>query len=126
MMYNLSLKKTSISPTTRGKLLGYASNPPREGLSHGRASSTVDAALPFVKATYVLEDGPLVLIRLIFVVKIFSYAENVRNNFTQNFCYQKYFLDKYLTCARTYAVHAVFVALRILEGYGCTHVSIST
>ena len=60
----------------------------------------------------------LTAIRLIFVVKIFSYAENIRNYFTRNFCYNEYFSDEYLeqsTCA--YAVHAVFVALRILEGY---------
>ena len=67
--------------------------------------------------------APLTVIRLIFVVKIFSYAENIRNYFTLNFCYNEYFSNEYLeqsTCA--YAVHAVFVALRILEGYGWTHV----
>ena len=58
------------------------------------------------------------VIRLIFVVKIFSYAENIRNYFTRNFCYNEYLEQS--TCA--YAVHAVFVALWILEGYGWTHV----
>ena len=61
------------------------------------------------------------VIRLIFVVKIFLYTENIRNYFTLNFCDNKYFRDEYLeqsTCA--YAVHAVFVALWILEGYGWT------
>ena len=60
----------------------------------------------------------ITVIRLIFVVKIFSYAENIRN-----FCYNEYFSDEYLeqsTCA--YAVHAVFVAPRVVEGYGWTHV----
>ena len=40
-----------------------------------------------------------------------------------NFCYKEYFSDQYLeqsTCV--YAVHAVFVALWILEGYGWKHV----
>ena len=55
------------------------------------------------------------VIRLIFVVKIFSYAENIRNNFTLNFCYNEYL--KQSTC-----VYAVFVPLWILEGYGWTHV----
>ena len=66
---------------------------------------------------------PYTVIRLIFVVKLFSYAENIRNYFTRNFCSNEYFSDEYLeqsTCA--YAVHAVFVALRILEGYGWTRV----
>ena len=62
------------------------------------------------------------VICIIFVVKIFSYAENIRNYFTRNFCYNEYFLDEYLVRARTYAVHAVFVALRILEGCSWTHV----
>ena len=61
------------------------------------------------------------VIRLIFVVKIFSYAENIRNYFTRNFCYNEYFSDEYLEQS-AYAVHAVFVALRILEGYRWTHV----
>ena len=61
------------------------------------------------------------IIRLIFVGKIFLFAENVRNYFTRNFCYNEYFSDEYLEQSRcTYAVHAVFVALRILEGYGWT------
>ena len=58
-----------------------------------------------------------------FRCKNFSYAENIRNYFTRNFCYNEYFSDEYLeqsTCA--YAMHAVFVALWILEDYGWTHV----
>ena len=47
------------------------------------------------------------MIRLIFDVKIFSYAENIRNNFTRNFCYNEYFSEENLARARTYAVHAV-------------------
>ena len=65
------------------------------------------------------------VIRLIFVVKIFSYTENIQIYLTRNFCYNEYFSNEYLeqsTC--TYAVHAVFMALRILEGYGWTHVYI--
>ena len=56
-------ENTSISQVTRGKLLGMLRNPPREGLSHGQLEVTVvDTALPFVKATYVLDgDGPLAL-----------------------------------------------------------------
>ena len=66
--------------------------------------------------------GVYIAIRLIFVVKIFSYAENIRNYFTRNFCYNEYFSDEYLEqSTRAYAVHAVFVALWILEGYGWTH-----
>ena len=60
---------------------------------------------------------------IIFVVKIFSYAENILNYFTRNFCYNEYLSDEYLeqsTCE--FAVHAVFVALWILEGHGWTHV----
>ena len=58
------------------------------------------------------------IICLNFVVKIFSYGENIRNYFTQIFCYNEYFSDEYLEQSRcAYAVHAVFVALRILEGY---------
>ena len=63
------------------------------------------------------------VICLVFVVKIFSYAENIRHYFTRNFCYNEYFSDEYLeqsTCAC--AEHAVFVALRILECCGWTHV----
>ena len=56
-------ENTSISQVTRGKLLGMLRNPPREGLSHGQLAVTVvDTALPFLKATYVLDgDGPLAL-----------------------------------------------------------------
>ena len=46
-----------------------------------------------------------------------------RNYLTRNFCYNEYFPDEYLEqsmCA--YAVHAVFVVLWILEGYGWTNV----
>ena len=63
------------------------------------------------------------VIRLIFVVKIFSYAENIRNYFTQKFCYNECLFDEYLEQSTyAYAMHAIFVALRILEGYGWTHV----
>ena len=61
------------------------------------------------------------VIRLIFIVKIFSYAENIRNYFTRNFCYNEYFSNEYLEQSTSaYAVHAVFVALWMLEGYGWT------
>ena len=53
---------TSISPATRGKLLGMLQNPQEKAYLMVELAVTVDVALPFVKATYVLEgDGPLAL-----------------------------------------------------------------
>jgi hypothetical protein len=55
-------ESTSISPATRGKLLDMLQNPQEKAYLMVELAVTVDAALPFVKATYVLEgDGPLAL-----------------------------------------------------------------
>ena len=53
---------TSISPATRGKLLGILQNSQEKAYLMVELAVTIDAAMPFVKATYVLEgDGPLAL-----------------------------------------------------------------
>ena len=55
-------ENTSISPATRGKLLGMLRNPQERAYLMVELAVTVDAALPFVRATYILEgDGPLAL-----------------------------------------------------------------
>ena len=55
-------ESTSVSPVTRGKLLAILQNS-KKSLSHGGVSSTIDAGMPFVKATYNLKgNGPLALI----------------------------------------------------------------
>ena len=55
-------ENTSVSPATREKLLSMLHNPQERAYLMVELAVTVDAALPFVKATYVLEgDGPLAL-----------------------------------------------------------------
>ena len=55
-------ENTSISPATRGKPLGMLQNPEEKPYLMVELAVTVDTALPFVKATYVLDgDGPLAL-----------------------------------------------------------------
>ena len=55
-------ENTSISPATRGKPLGMLRNPQEKAYLMVELAVTVDTALPFVKATYVLDgDGRLAL-----------------------------------------------------------------
>ena len=54
---------TNISPATRGKLLAILQNPQEKAHLMVELAVTIDAGMPFVKATYNLEgDGPLALI----------------------------------------------------------------
>ena len=54
---------TSISPATRGKLLAILQNPQEKAHLMVELAVTIDAGMPFVKATYNLEGhGPLALI----------------------------------------------------------------
>ena len=53
---------TSVSPATRGKLLAILQNPQEKAHPMVELAVTIDAGMPFVKATYSLEgDGPLAL-----------------------------------------------------------------
>ena len=53
---------TGISPATRGKLLSMLSDDEEKKYLMVELAVTIDAAAPFVKATYNLEgDGPLAL-----------------------------------------------------------------
>ena len=53
---------TSISPATRGKLLSILHDPHEKSHLMVELAVTIDAGMPFVKATYNLEgDGPLAL-----------------------------------------------------------------
>ena len=53
---------TDISPATRAKLLSMFSDEHQKSYLMVELAVTIDAAMPFVKATYSLEgDGPLAL-----------------------------------------------------------------
>ena len=55
-------ENASISPATRTKLLGMLLNQQEKAYLMVELAVTIDAALPFVRATYLLEgDGPLAL-----------------------------------------------------------------
>lgn len=59
-MWNLFWKHTEISPATRGKLLSMLRDSDEKKYLMVELAATIDAATPFVKATYNLEgDGPL-------------------------------------------------------------------
>ena len=53
---------TDFPPATRGKLLGMLNDPQQKPYLMVELAVTIDAGMPFVKATYTLEgDGPLAL-----------------------------------------------------------------
>ena len=55
-------QNTDLGPATRPKLLTFFDDPAKKGCLEVEIAATVDAGMPFVKATYSLEsDGPLVL-----------------------------------------------------------------
>lgn len=55
-------ESTSVSPATRSKLLGILHNPNDKTHLMVELAVTMDAAMPFVRATHELEgDGPLAL-----------------------------------------------------------------
>ena len=56
------LENTGLSPATRGKLLSILNDPRQKSYLMVELAVTVDAGMPFVKATYNFEgDGPLAL-----------------------------------------------------------------
>lgn len=56
------LEEVTVSPATVEKLLSVFRNPREKKLLQVELAVTIDAGMPFVKATYNLEgDGPLVL-----------------------------------------------------------------